>query len=245
MGKIISVVSGKGGAGKSTVAAGIGRGLVGLGYRVLLADTDWGLCAAEFLTENGNQAVYHMGDVLSGSVSPEQAIVPGAGTPDFLAAPPEETELSHWQRAAQLLTYLATGYDYVLVDRSAGFDTRLEEHLPQLTALVVCQPEGMSLRGAEVICQALRRGGCQDIRLVINRFRPAAVREKILPDIDGVCDRVGAGLLGIVPEDDRVLSDQANARFSPKAPYGKALVRIACRLSGQQVPLPKLRKIMK
>ena len=43
MSEVIVVTSGKGGVGKTTVAANLGCGLALLGYKVVLIDTDIGL----------------------------------------------------------------------------------------------------------------------------------------------------------------------------------------------------------
>lgn len=242
MGQIITVASGKGGAGKSTVANGIARMLTQLGYRVLLIDTDFGLCSAEFLLSGGAEVVYHLGDVAQGTVSLEQAVITHKGEPDFLAATPEKPEIPV---VAEVVQSAAEGYDYVLLDRPAGLDFSLESRLSSCFALVVTAPDAMGIRGAGNACTLLKQVGCAMCYLVINRFRPLMVKLKNAPDIDTVCDRVGAQLLGIVPEDADLFEHQAKGEFHPKSPYGKALYRIACRLKGDSVPLPKLSKIMK
>ncbi len=242
MGQIITVVSGKGGAGKSTVANGVARGLQKAGYRVLLVDTDFGLCSAELLLAGASNVVYHMGDVISGAVSLERAVVSAKKEPDFLAASSQTLEAS---QVAQVLTECEKQYDYVIVDRPAGLTFELETMLPSFYSLVVTQLEGMGIRGAASACSLLKQAGSAKCFVIINRFRPSLVRGKTAPDIDTVCDTVGAQLLGVVPEDEALFSYQAKGAFPSKIPCGKALTRIVARLTGETVPLPKLSKIMK
>ncbi len=242
MGQIITVASGKGGAGKTTVSGGIARVLKGMGYQVLLVDTDYGLCSAELLLSGASRVVYHIGDVALGAVSLEKAVVKSAGEPDFLAASPNPVSP---EQGAAVIAQSASGYDFVIVDRPAGLDFSLESHLPSFYSLVVAQPDAMGVRGAAGACSLLKQAGCDKCYTVLNRFRPQMVKAKTAPDIDTICDTVGAQLLGIVPEDADLFAHQAKGTFSLKASYGKALFRIATRIKGDSVPLPKLSKIMK
>lgn len=244
MGRIISVLSGKGGAGKSTVAAGVARILTASGKRVLLADTDAGLRSAEFLTPNGAAAVYTMADVTAGTISLDRAIVPGDGCPDFLAAPAQEDTWDGTAAAQQLLS-AAEQYDFVIADRPAGFALDLEKALPDFTALILSGMEPMSLRGAASVCERLGQLGKGTRFLILNRFQPQWVRKRLVPDIDTLCDQVGAQLLGVIPEDLYVAEDVLSVDFYTDAPYRKALTRISRRLMGEPLPLPKLTKLLK
>lgn len=244
MGSIVSIVSGKGGAGKSTFAAGVGRQLCLRGRRVLLVDTDCGLSTVEFLLEHTAAAVYHGADVLSGAVSLSQAVVTAPNVPDFLAAPPEPFDPSGWKAFADLLTRAASEYDTVLLDRPAGLDTALEQHLPYFRAVVICPPDPMAVRGAAAVRACLEQTrGMKECHTVINRFLPAAVARRQLPDLDELRDQIGAALLGVVPNDPQTLADQISGTLTLTAPYAKALRRIAARMDGEPVPLPNLKKL--
>ena len=74
MGKILVVTSGKGGSGKSTIAAGLGYALVQRGKSVLLIDTDAGLRSLDLILGTSANTVYDLGDVLEGSCEPYRAI---------------------------------------------------------------------------------------------------------------------------------------------------------------------------
>ncbi len=242
MGQILTIASGKGGAGKTTVANGLARVLCAKGRRVLLVDTDYGLGSAQFLLSGGAQVVYHLGDVICGEIPLEKAVVTAENEPDFLAASPAAP---NEQQLARVLEQAAGEYDYVLIDRPAGLDVSLENHLTSFLSLIIAQPDAMGIRGAQNACSLLKQAGCEKCYVILNRFRPFMVKTKNAPDIDTVCDTVGAQLLGIVPEDADLFAHQAKGTFSVKAPYGKALFRIGARLQGEAIPLPKLSKIMK
>ena len=67
MGLISVVTSGKGGAGKSTVTAGLGCALARLGRKALLVDGDAGLRSLDLMLGIGGCAVYDMADIFAGN----------------------------------------------------------------------------------------------------------------------------------------------------------------------------------
>lgn len=246
MGHIVSVVSGKGGAGKSTVAAGLGRCLAAQGQRVLLVDTDWSLCAGEFLIDGGATAVYNMQDVLAGVVTLAQALVQGnKETPDFLAAGLVRSQVPDPKAVAQLLLSIVSQYDWMIVDRPAGLDFALEQVLPDFMGLVVSQTDSVSIRGAGLAYQGLQAAGASCVYTVLNRFLPAMMKKHLIPDVDTLCDQIGAPLLGIIPEDAAVLEALLTGKTDMTQAYGKALTRISRRLQGESIPLPKLTKLQR
>lgn len=72
----IVVTSGKGGVGKTTVTASLGRKLADMGYRVVLVDADVGLNNLDVVVGIESRVVYDIGDVLAGRCRIFQALVP-------------------------------------------------------------------------------------------------------------------------------------------------------------------------
>ena len=70
MGAITVVTSGKGGVGKSTVTAQLGRALALRGSRVLLVDGDAGLRCLDLLLGVSSSLVFDMSDVVRGNCEP-------------------------------------------------------------------------------------------------------------------------------------------------------------------------------
>ena len=88
MHNIFLVASGKGGVGKSSVTAFLGRALVKLNKKVLLIDMDVSLRSLDLILGVSEKCVYDWGDVLEERASAEQATVKGEnGNPDLLCAP--------------------------------------------------------------------------------------------------------------------------------------------------------------
>ena len=81
MSEVIVVTSGKGGVGKTTVAANLGCGLALLGNKVVLIDTDIGLRNLDVVMGLENRIVYNLVDVVEGgkgSGKPEKGEQPEA-----------------------------------------------------------------------------------------------------------------------------------------------------------------------
>lgn len=87
MGLISVVTSGKGGAGKSTVTAGLGCALARQGRKVLLVDGDAGLRSLDLMLGIGGSAVYDMADIFAGNCEPIRAIYPSPTSPNVFVLP--------------------------------------------------------------------------------------------------------------------------------------------------------------
>ena len=70
MGVITVVTSGKGGVGKSTVAAGVGAALARRRRRVLLIDGDAGLSCLDLMLGVAEEKVFDIADVICGAAAP-------------------------------------------------------------------------------------------------------------------------------------------------------------------------------
>ena len=68
MGAITVVTSGKGGVGKSTITAHLGRALAMRGRRVLILDGDAGLRCQDLLLGVSSSLLFDMGDVVRGEL---------------------------------------------------------------------------------------------------------------------------------------------------------------------------------
>ena len=88
MARKIVVTSGKGGVGKTTVAANLGAQLSRRGERVILCDTDFGLNNMDVVTGVENLVVYDIVDVIEGRCRAKQALIrhPDFGNLYILAA---------------------------------------------------------------------------------------------------------------------------------------------------------------
>ncbi len=122
-GRVLTVASGKGGVGKTSLAANLGAALAGRGQKVTVLDADFGLANLDILL-NLNPA-RNLGHLLRGEARPDEVVleaapglrvIPGASGVQDLA------DLAGEERRALLasLAPLTGNQDFVLVDAAAG-----------------------------------------------------------------------------------------------------------------------------
>src|SRR5512136_1646095 len=87
-GQVITVTSGKGGVGKTTVTANIGVALASLGKRVVCLDADIGLRNLDVVMGLENRIVY---DVVEGRCKLRQALIKDKRLPELCLLPAAQT----------------------------------------------------------------------------------------------------------------------------------------------------------
>lgn len=248
MGRVYLVASGKGGTGKTSVCAGVGAALAARGKRILLIDCDIGMRNLDLVLGLSDGTALDLYDVALRGTPLMDAVVSHPALPSlYLLSGPALWPEQHPDQAqtAALRAEITGAFDAVVVDAPAGLGTgfRLGCALCD-EALLVTTPDLSAYRDAALTAGELRKRGLP-CRLVINRVQPGAVRRGDAADLDTVMDRVGAGLLGVIPEDPRVRAAGHRGELQGKAgraSAAQAFVNIAGRLSGQQIPLMRLRR---
>lgn len=238
MAQKIVIASGKGGVGKSSLTVGLCRALRDRGRRVLAVDCDLGLRSLDLLFCAGDALVFDWGDVLRGACEPDRALIDAGGV-SLLAAPMRESADFTPQRMRDMIARYDNDFDCILIDAPAGVvgEFALAGAMAD-RALVVATADGVCLRSAGHAADTLREQGVADRRLVLNRFRRAAVEHRFLFNVDDAIDRVGVQLIGVVPEDPEVTFRLPKGEGLPKkSPAKLAWERIAARLDGENVPL--------
>lgn len=247
MGKVCLFVSGKGGAGKTTVCVNLAVALASGRKRVLVIDADIWLRNADILLGLQNEAILDVGDVYSGACDFEKAVIthPTFENVDFLAAPARlrVSAENMFSFISKLADEQATKYDFVLVDCPAGTsvcesDLVCRRH----RAVVVSTADLTSLRDAERTAEALKKRGLRDARLVINKVDSTMIKKRLAPNIDEIIDSVSVRLIGVVPEDKLIPAYTYVGKFAftsgtPKV--RQAFSNIALRLCGGNAELIK------
>lgn len=83
MNAVTVITSGKGGAGKSTITAGLGAALAARGKRVLLIDCDAGLGCLDHMLGVSERRVFDIADVVAGTVEPDKAVYASSISPNL------------------------------------------------------------------------------------------------------------------------------------------------------------------
>ena len=247
MGDVIVVTSGKGGVGKTTTTANLGTGLAKLGYSVVLVDTDIGLRNLDVVMGLENRIVYDIVDVTNGNCRLKQALIkdkrfekmfllPAAQTKEKTAVTPEQM--------TELCKKLKEEFDYIIIDCPAGIEQGFKNAVAGAEkAVVVTTPEVAAVRDADRVIGLLEAAGIEDPQLVINRIRAEMVKHGDMMDIDDIIDILAVELLGVVPEDEKIVVSTNKgepAVLDPQSMAGEAYRNIAKRLTGEEVPIMPL-----
>lgn len=241
MQRVILVASGKGGVGKSSVTAFLGKALVKLNKKVLLIDMDVSLRSLDLILGVTEKCVYDWGDVLEERATVSQAIVRGEnGDPDLLCAPVSFSDAISEKGLEPILEAVKGEYNYILLDAPAGLGEmlRLGSRVCEC-AFIVSTPDEVCVRSAGVAADKIREYGFEgESRLIINRFRKKESEKGRLLDADSVIDKTCVRLIGIVPEDSAISFYSVTKRpYNSKNPAFRAFSRIAGRLEGENIPL--------
>ena len=123
MGKIIAVVSGKGGTGKTSFTANVGLALAHMGKRVLCMDCDITLRNLDLVLGLSDSAMMDFCDVAFGRCALQEAVVAHSKykTLHLLTAPQASEALEVTQgQMRQLVKQIHEAYDICLIDAPAG-----------------------------------------------------------------------------------------------------------------------------
>lgn len=125
MAKKIVITSGKGGVGKTTVAANLGLNLSKYGFRVVLIDLDFGLNNLDVVLGVENDVLYDLSDVFAGRCRVKQALVQHKLYPNLFVLPSDKIRSFSCvggQNVKLVLEKLSGYFDYMLIDCPAGID---------------------------------------------------------------------------------------------------------------------------
>ena len=248
-GKVLTITSGKGGVGKTTVTANLGVALAARGQRVVVMDADIGLRNLDVMMGLENRIVYDLVDVVEGRCRLRQALVrdkrlselyllPAAQTRDKTAVSPEDM--------VRVCEELRQSFDFLLVDSPAGIEQGFRNAVaPADEVLIVTNPEVAAVRDADRVIGLIEAEEKGPARLIINRIKPEMVRRGDMMDTAAVVELLAVDLIGIIPEDEAVVT-AANTgypvAFTDNSLAGRAFHNIARRLLGEDVPFMPLRE---
>ncbi len=245
--KVLVITSGKGGVGKTTTTANLGTGLAKSGSKVVLIDADIGLRNLDVVLGLENRIVYDIVDVVENNCRLEQAMIkdkrysslyllPAAQTRDKTAVTPEQI--------ANVCQELKKDFDYVIIDSPAGIEQGFKNAIAGADeAIVVTTPEVSAVRDADRIIGMLEAEGVKNPTLIINRVRIDMINKGDMIDIDDMIEILAVDLLGVVPEDEKIVvstnkGEPVVLRDDSKA--GEAFWNISRRVEGEKVPLISL-----
>ena len=208
--KVIAVTGGKGGVGKTTIAANLAVGLAQRGRRVMLMDADLGMANLDVVL--GLQPRHTLAQVLSGQCSLEDVILEGPAGISFVPAASGELALARIgeQQVAGLIAafdVLPRAPEVLVLDTAAGLSTSVVRFTQAAhEVLVVLCDEPASMTDAYALIKVLnRQHGVEKFRVVTNMGRRAGHGADLFQKFSKVTARfldVALDHAGSIPADE-------------------------------------------
>lgn len=235
----IVITSGKGGVGKTTVCALLGKELAKSGKRVVVIDLDFGLNNLDMLLRAEHRVTLDLADAIEGRCRLKQALVADEQHPNLLLLPSRRAYLSEGitgQKIRAATEALKPYADFILVDSPAGMDLGFHRAMQTADeAVVVATPSPLAVRDADKVLAMMRSYGIDSARLLINRVRGELIADGEIPPPESLASLLKAPLLGVIPEDESLLLMQ-----QPSSAVKKAVKALAATLVSGKQKIPDL-----
>jgi septum site-determining protein MinD len=242
-GQVLTISSGKGGVGKTTVTANLAAALALAGKRVVCIDADIGLRNLDVVLGLENRIVYDLVDVVEGRCRIRQAMIRDKRLPELFLIPAAQTRDKSAVSPSDMVRLcdeLRSDADFILVDSPAGIERGFRNAIaPADVIIVVTNPEVSAVRDADRIIGLVEAEEKGPAKLIINRLNPAMVKRGDMLTADDVLELLAVELIGMIPDDDAVIISTNKGQpiaLDGKTKAGLAFHEIARRLMGESVP---------
>jgi septum site-determining protein MinD len=241
MSKVYTIASGKGGVGKTTIAANLAVSLNRMRKKTVVVDADMAMGGiATIFGLDETPVTLH--ELLAGKGSLEKAIystqgvdvIPSGPTvAGFLKADPKKLE--------GVVDKLTKTYDCVIIDGPPGLSKYSLVPLKSADeVLLVVTPDLPAVQATAKLLSVIVAVKANVRGVVVNRFkkpsffaRLAGAKELMMRDED-IERRLRAKILGIIPEDPTVMESicvkKSVVVYRPKSPASKAISALAKKL---------------
>jgi septum site-determining protein MinD len=239
MGRIITIVSGKGGVGKTSLTANLGVALSQAGLRVLLVDADVAMANLSLILGMQSSPIT-LHDVLLGESTINDAVYDGPGRVFFV---PSGLSLEAYRRVdserlESVIKGIQENYDFILIDAPAGIEKNVMAAIAAgEEAIIVTTPDSPSVADAIKIKLVAQRLGVNSTGVIINFVRS----EKGEIKAQDIARLLELPVMGSVPEDPEIRRSfmQENALpvmiRKPNCPASNSIRKIAEKLAGKNI----------
>lgn len=246
--RVISVTSGKGGVGKTTLASNLALQLGREGKRVLILDGDFGMANVDIMFNIRPSKNLH--DVLRGEVGLSDILVEAARNVTLIPGGSgifEMRNLSVFEKQALLdqVGVLGPSFDVMLIDTAPGIDDDvLYLNSAAQEICVVVTPDPASLADSYALIKVLNQRYRENrFSIVCNQVRDEADGQRLFDKLDEIARRflyVSLDYRGSVPIDPNLRqatrSQQLVTRSHPDATSSQAIRKIVQKFKGYEAP---------
>lgn len=248
--RVITVTSGKGGVGKSSLSVNLAICLAKKGQKVVILDADFGLANIEVML--GIRPTSNLADLMFRGKDLKDVITPGPEGIGFISGGSGIAELSRLTR--EQVVYLVSKLyqldeyaDVIIVDTGAGIsDSVLEFVAASSEVLIVATPEPTSITDAYALLKTLNRKSeflaeNTVLRCVSNRINNEDEGLSLYTKLSTVADKflhIKLEYLGGISQDPNcskaVMMQNPMVSGFPNSPASKDIMAIALKLSGNE-----------
>jgi ATPases involved in chromosome partitioning len=214
--RVITVTSGKGGVGKSSVSVNLAIQLRRQGKRVIILDADFGLANVEVML--GIRPAYNLADLMFKGKSLADIITRGPEDIGFISGGSGIQELTNLTRdqivyLTQKLVELDNLADVIIIDTGAGIsDAVLEFVTASSEVLLIATPEPTSITDAYALLKTLNKKadfmmGNTVIKMIANRVGNFDEGRELFAKLSVVVEKflnIKMLYLGAIPQDSNV-----------------------------------------
>ena len=252
MATVIVVTSGKGGVGKTTSAAAIATGLALLGKKTVVIDFDVGLRNLDLIMGCERRVVFDFINVINDGIRLNQALIKDKRVENLYVLPTSQTrdkEALDRDGVEKALAELREQFDFIICDSPAGIERGAQMALYFADeAVIVTNPEVSSVRDSDRIIGILnsktRRAekGEEAVKqhLLLTRYDSERVDKGEMLKVADVLEILAIPLLGVIPQDDLVLTASNVGMpvvLDERSKAGQAYTDAVKRLAGEQIEM--------
>ncbi|WP_303858037.1 septum site-determining protein MinD [Aminicella lysinilytica] len=208
MGKVYVIASGKGGTGKTMVAANLGATLAQQGNSVVIVDMDLGLRNLDLYFGLESHVVYDVYDVMTGVCHIKQALIKDRRFENLhiIGASPgrDKGDLTPLH-ARVLCEKLRDQFDYMIIDAPSGIDDGLVVAAAGAdAAIIVTTPEYAALRDADIVDRQLQKLGISERYIILNKVIAELMSAGYIPRLREISTLVRPELIGVIQNDENI-----------------------------------------
>jgi flagellar biosynthesis protein FlhG len=239
----VSILSGKGGVGKTNLALNLGFALFRAGHRLLLMDFDVGLANVDVLL--GLSPEKNLQDLFRPGATAEDVVYPiEEGGFDFLPSAsgvPELLEMDEDMREALFskLNTVFSRYDYLFLDHGAGIGPNVlsAASLSRMPVIVVT-PEPTSLTDGYAVIKVLSsKHHVRHFHVLVNQVANAKEGQRTFDRLAAACERflgLSLSFLGGVRTDtavpEAVRRQVPLLKFAPTCAAAQDIIAVAVKI---------------